>query len=254
MTAAAREWRAEFDFLTPRGLRHLSAADLSRHSRRARRAVGRRQANRGFRAPTTCISRPRGRSAGRRAPIAWSAGACSRRAITRAFPNIFPRARRFPEDWIYAGAAELPRARGDGDGADAFAAGRTQEPRLRQGEGLDARRRSRALTGRRRRDVLDLPRPIFLCVGRVAVEKNLDALLRLDLPGSTVIVGDGPARARCCSGATRKRISSARSSARSSGADLCQRRRVRVSLAHRHFWHRADRGAGERPARRRVSR
>jgi glycosyltransferase involved in cell wall biosynthesis len=43
--------------------------------------------------------------------------------------------------------------------------------------------------------VLDLPRPIFLYVGRVAVEKNLGALLSLDLPGSTVIVGDGPARA-----------------------------------------------------------
>jgi len=42
---------------------------------------------------------------------------------------------------------------------------------------------------------LDLPRPIFLYVGRVAVEKNLEALLGLDLPGSTVIVGDGPARA-----------------------------------------------------------
>jgi glycosyltransferase involved in cell wall biosynthesis len=42
---------------------------------------------------------------------------------------------------------------------------------------------------------LDLPGPIFLCVGRVAVEKNLEALLSLDLPGSTVIVGDGPARA-----------------------------------------------------------
>jgi glycosyltransferase involved in cell wall biosynthesis len=43
--------------------------------------------------------------------------------------------------------------------------------------------------------VLDLPRPIFLYVGRVAVEKNLGALLSLDLPGSTVVVGDGPARA-----------------------------------------------------------
>ncbi len=41
---------------------------------------------------------------------------------------------------------------------------------------------------------LDLPRPIFLSVGRVAVEKNLEALLSLELPGSTVIVGDGPAR------------------------------------------------------------
>jgi glycosyltransferase involved in cell wall biosynthesis len=41
----------------------------------------------------------------------------------------------------------------------------------------------------------DLPRPIFLCVGRVAVEKNLEAFLSLDLPGSKVVVGDGPARA-----------------------------------------------------------
>jgi glycosyltransferase involved in cell wall biosynthesis len=39
---------------------------------------------------------------------------------------------------------------------------------------------------------LGLPRPVFLCVGRVAVEKNLEAFLDLDLPGSKVIVGDGP--------------------------------------------------------------
>ena len=43
---------------------------------------------------------------------------------------------------------------------------------------------------------LDLPRPIFLTVGRVAVEKNIEAFLRLDLPGSKVVVGDGPERAR----------------------------------------------------------
>lgn len=41
---------------------------------------------------------------------------------------------------------------------------------------------------------LGLPRPVFLNVGRVAVEKNLDAFLSLDLPGSKVVVGDGPAR------------------------------------------------------------
>jgi glycosyltransferase involved in cell wall biosynthesis len=40
---------------------------------------------------------------------------------------------------------------------------------------------------------LGLPRPVFLCVGRVAVEKNLEAFLELDLPGTKVIVGDGPA-------------------------------------------------------------
>jgi glycosyltransferase involved in cell wall biosynthesis len=41
---------------------------------------------------------------------------------------------------------------------------------------------------------LGLPRPLFLSVGRVAVEKNLEAFLELDLPGAKVVVGDGPAR------------------------------------------------------------
>lgn len=43
--------------------------------------------------------------------------------------------------------------------------------------------------------IADLPRPIMLNVGRVAVEKNLDAFLSLDVPGTKVIVGDGPALA-----------------------------------------------------------
>ncbi|MGV1804312.1 glycosyltransferase family 4 protein [Agrobacterium vitis] len=43
-------------------------------------------------------------------------------------------------------------------------------------------------------DPFGLPRPIFMTVGRVAVEKNLPAFLDLDLPGSKVVVGDGPAR------------------------------------------------------------
>jgi len=42
---------------------------------------------------------------------------------------------------------------------------------------------------------MDLPRPIFLTAGRVAVEKNLEAFLSLDLPGSKVVVGEGPQEA-----------------------------------------------------------
>jgi len=42
---------------------------------------------------------------------------------------------------------------------------------------------------------LDFPRPIFMTVGRVAVEKNLEAFLSLDLPGTKIIVGDGPQKA-----------------------------------------------------------
>lgn len=38
----------------------------------------------------------------------------------------------------------------------------------------------------------ELPRPVLLYVGRVAVEKNIGAFLDLDLPGSKVVVGGGP--------------------------------------------------------------
>ena len=39
---------------------------------------------------------------------------------------------------------------------------------------------------------VELPRPVFLYVGRIAVEKNLPAFLDLELPGSKLVVGDGP--------------------------------------------------------------
>jgi len=37
-----------------------------------------------------------------------------------------------------------------------------------------------------------LKQPIFLFVGRVAVEKNIEAFLKLDLPGTKLVVGSGP--------------------------------------------------------------
>jgi glycosyltransferase involved in cell wall biosynthesis len=42
---------------------------------------------------------------------------------------------------------------------------------------------------------LNFPRPIFVSVGRIAVEKNLEAFLSLDLPGTKVVIGDGPQEA-----------------------------------------------------------
>jgi glycosyltransferase involved in cell wall biosynthesis len=44
----------------------------------------------------------------------------------------------------------------------------------------------------RPKNFLDQPRPIFMYMGRVAIEKNIEAFLKLDLPGSKVVVGDGP--------------------------------------------------------------
>src|SRR6202165_4032304 len=62
---------------------------------------------------------------------------------------------------------------------------------------------------------LDLPRPVFLCVGRVAVEKNLEAFLELDLRGTKVIVGEGPQRAEL-----QARFPDARFLGQQTGADL----------------------------------
>jgi glycosyltransferase involved in cell wall biosynthesis len=43
---------------------------------------------------------------------------------------------------------------------------------------------------------LDLPRPIAVYVGRLAIEKNIDAFLKMRWMGSKLVVGDGPERAR----------------------------------------------------------
>ena len=40
--------------------------------------------------------------------------------------------------------------------------------------------------------VRGLPGPLFLYVGRVSVEKNIDAFLELDLPGTRIVAGVGP--------------------------------------------------------------
>jgi glycosyltransferase involved in cell wall biosynthesis len=42
---------------------------------------------------------------------------------------------------------------------------------------------------------LPYEKPIWIYVGRVAVEKNIEAFLALDLPGTKLVVGDGPAKA-----------------------------------------------------------
>src|SRR4029079_19651649 len=46
----------------------------------------------------------------------------------------------------------------------------------------------------RRDEVYDLPRPIWLYDSSIAVEKSMEDFLALSLPGSKVVVGDGPSR------------------------------------------------------------
>ena len=45
----------------------------------------------------------------------------------------------------------------------------------------------------RKKDIYTDPRPISLYAGRVAIEKNIEAFLSLDLPGTKVVIGRGPA-------------------------------------------------------------
>jgi glycosyltransferase involved in cell wall biosynthesis len=133
-------------------------------------------------------------------PIGFAVRAyCRRRGIpfTTSFHTRFPEyiSARFPipESWIWAG---LRRFHGASSAVMAATPALAAELRGRGfrnvvlwPRGVDA-----GLFHPRQVD-LGLPKPIFLCVGRVAVEKNLEAFLALDLPGTKVVVGDGPARA-----------------------------------------------------------
>lgn len=69
----------------------------------------------------------------------------------------------------------------------------------------------------RPKDTIDAPRPISLYVGRVAVEKGLEDFLRLELPGTKVVVGDGPQL-----GALRGRYPEVRFAGVKTGEDLAR--------------------------------
>ncbi len=107
------------------------------------------------------------------------------------FPEFISARLPIPESWSYWW---LRRFHNSGDGM--MVATKTLAAEMAARGFVRIKRWSRGVdttlfNPAKRRD-LGLPRPIFLNVGRVAVEKNLPAFLNLDLPGSKVIVGDGP--------------------------------------------------------------
>jgi glycosyltransferase involved in cell wall biosynthesis len=113
------------------------------------------------------------------------------------FPDYLAMRTKLPADWFWPMVKRFhaPAAR-------VFAATGTLEAEL-QGRGLPRTHRwSRGVDlslftpeGLRAPELADLPRPILLHVGRVAIEKNIEAFLALDTPGTKVVVGDGPALA-----------------------------------------------------------
>ena len=111
------------------------------------------------------------------------------------FPEFLSARLPLPESWSYAALRGFHNA---GQGVLAATPSLAAEltargfARVRPWtRGVDA-----ALFHPARRAASAYPRPVFLNVGRVAVEKNLEAFLGLELPGSKVVVGDGPELAR----------------------------------------------------------
>jgi glycosyltransferase involved in cell wall biosynthesis len=133
-------------------------------------------------------------------PLGWAMrGLCRRNKwpFTTAFHTRFPEyleARtRIPADWSWRMMRRFHEA---GDGTFAATASLRQELAKRGftkirawTRGVDLERFNPAS----RDEWPGLPRPVFLYAGRVAIEKNIEAFLTLDLPGSKVVVGDGPA-------------------------------------------------------------
>ena len=124
-------------------------------------------------------------------PCAAASASPSPRRSTPCFPNTFARAFRFP--WAGPTAiCEGITART----ARTFVATPSLAERLRNRgftnlaiwpRGVDTN-----LFKPGPKSFLPGPRPLSMYMGRVAVEKNIEAFLDLDLPGTKYVVGDGP--------------------------------------------------------------
>jgi len=110
------------------------------------------------------------------------------------FPQYLQAMYRVPEAWTYAamrrfhGAAAVVMAPTPTVAAELREHGIGNVALWTRGVDTDLFRPSPPLP-------LKMPRPIFLYVGRVSVEKNIAEFLMADLPGSKVIAGEGPALA-----------------------------------------------------------
>jgi len=134
-------------------------------------------------------------------PLGWAMrGICLKRGwpFTTAFHTRFPEylhARtRIPLSWSWAVMRRFHEA-----GAGTFAATQSLREELARRGFTKIRSWTRGVDlGRFRPEPREawegLERPVFLYAGRVAVEKNIEAFLSLDLPGTKVVVGEGPAR------------------------------------------------------------
>jgi 1,2-diacylglycerol 3-alpha-glucosyltransferase/glucuronosyltransferase len=115
-------------------------------------------------------------------------------SYTTRFPEYIAARSPIPESWIYSALRQFHAAAAVTMVAtpslmnELSGRGFSNLGMWTRGVDVDLFRPDRAID-------LDLPRPIFMTVGRVAVEKNLPAFLSLDLPGTKVVIGAGPQQA-----------------------------------------------------------
>jgi glycosyltransferase involved in cell wall biosynthesis len=115
-------------------------------------------------------------------------------SYTTRFPEYIAARSPLPEAWIYGilrrfhAAAAVTMVATPSLMKELSGRGFTNLGMWTRGVDVDLFRPDRAID-------LDFPRPIFMSVGRVAVEKNLPAFLGLDLPGTKVVIGAGPQEA-----------------------------------------------------------
>ncbi|WP_237217261.1 glycosyltransferase family 4 protein [Falsiroseomonas oryziterrae] len=140
-------------------------------------------------------------------PLGWAMRAICRRrgwrfttAYHTKFPEYLHARTRIPTAWSFAAMRRF-HAAGSGTLCATPSLARELESRgfanvVPWSRGVDLDRFHPAAAEHGEADAWErLPRPIFLYAGRIAVEKNIAAFLSLDLPGSKVVVGDGPQRA-----------------------------------------------------------
>jgi glycosyltransferase involved in cell wall biosynthesis len=115
-------------------------------------------------------------------------------SYTTRFPEYISARSPIPAQWVYNvlrrfhGAATVTMVATPSLMTELGERGFTNLGMWTRGVDVDLFRPDRAID-------LGFPRPIFMSVGRVAVEKNLPAFLSLDLPGTKVVIGAGPQEA-----------------------------------------------------------
>jgi glycosyltransferase involved in cell wall biosynthesis len=190
LAAAARGLGAEIAFLTPEGFPSFALPTYSsiRCAIPSARAIARRIEEAAPDSLHIATEGPIGHMARR---YCLNRGLPFTSAYMTRFPEYISARLPIPDSWSYAG---LRRFHAAAALTMVSTASLMEELNTRgfKNLGLWTRGVDTELFRPDRAAALDLPRPIFASVGRVAVEKNLAAFLALDLPGSKIVIGDGP--------------------------------------------------------------